>query len=94
MSVFSGMKVGLLAGDLPTSVFGRLVNHRRVSPLSAGTLRAPSASLQRPRDCYRLEETRVATGKKQACFFRKKTFFFAKKTQPEKNRPKFCFFHF
>ena len=37
---------------------------------------------------------RVATRKKQACFFRKKTFFFAKKTQLEKNRSKFCFFHF
>ena len=38
--------------------------------------------------------SRVATRKKQACFFRKKTVFFAKKTQPEKNRPKFCFFPF
>ena len=38
--------------------------------------------------------TRVATRKKQVCFFRKKTVFFAKKTQLEKNRSKFCFFHF
>ena len=39
--------------------------------------------------------SRVATRKKQACFFSEKTFFFfAKKTQPEKNTPKFCFFHF
>ena len=40
------------------------------------------------------ELNRVATRKKQACFFRKKTVFFAKKTQLEKNRSKFCFFSF
>ena len=46
--------------------------------------------------------TRVATGKKQACFFfgkkvffGKKKVFFAKKTQPEKKQAKILFFfHF